>query len=238
MMLANGQAAPFGPSDHLPLARFLETVASSAEQGARLLAYFGMANPASNSAADQVVLIAALGWDENGRIEVLSSRAGAEVPSLAGRIPAAARFEREIAEQLGIVLAGHGDPRPIRGENGARAAPEAAYAFHPIVNPSVHEVAVGPVHAGVIEPGHFRFQCLGETVLQLEIMLGYQHRGAERALLGEPGGRQLAAVQELAGDTTVGHTLAYCQLIEAMGGTRAPPRALAIRACALELERM
>jgi Ni,Fe-hydrogenase III large subunit len=117
-------------------------------------------------------------------------------------------------------------------------APERAHTFRQLLDPTMHEVAVGPVHAGVIEPGHFRFQCLGETALNLEILLGYQHRGVELSLLGQPGLRQLACVQEIAGDTTVGHALAYCQLIEALSGTRATPRAHGIRAIALELERM
>jgi Ni,Fe-hydrogenase III large subunit len=117
-------------------------------------------------------------------------------------------------------------------------APEHHHTFRPLADATAHEVAVGPVHAGVIEPGHFRFQCAGETVLNLEILLGYQHRGVELALVGEPGMRQLACVQEIAGDSTVGHTLAYCQLIEALSGTRAAPRAHVIRAIALELERM
>jgi Ni,Fe-hydrogenase III large subunit len=102
----------------------------------------------------------------------------------------------------------------------------------------VHEVAVGPVHAGVIEPGHFRFQCHGERVLHLEIALGYQHRGVERALVGGPGKRTIHYIETLAGDTTVGHATAYCQALEALAGTEAPARAQALRAIALELERL
>ncbi|MGH7342940.1 MAG: hydrogenase, partial [Candidatus Rokuibacteriota bacterium] len=102
----------------------------------------------------------------------------------------------------------------------------------------VHEVAVGPVHAGVIEPGHFRFQCHGESVFHLEISLGYQHRGVERALVGGPNGRALHLVETLAGDTTVGHATAYCGAVEALSGARVPTRAHGIRAVALELERL
>ena len=75
----------------------------------------------------------------------------------------------------------------------------------------VHEVAVGPVHAGIIEPGHFRFQCHGEMVYHLEISLGYQHRGVERALVGGPNARTIHYMETLAGDTTIGHATAYCQ---------------------------
>ncbi|HEU5397208.1 MAG TPA: hydrogenase, partial [Verrucomicrobiae bacterium] len=102
----------------------------------------------------------------------------------------------------------------------------------------IHEVAVGPVHAGIIEPGHFRFQCHGETVFHLEISLGYQHRGVERALAGGPDKRTLSYLETLAGDTTVGHTLAYCEAVEALASTRVPARAQALRAIALELERL
>jgi len=99
-------------------------------------------------------------------------------------------------------------------------------------------VAVGPVHAGIIEPGHFRFQCHGENVYHLEISLGYQHRGVEQALVGGPDRRTLHYLETLAGDTTIGHATAYAQLLEALAGTAAPPRAMALRGIALELERL
>ena len=102
----------------------------------------------------------------------------------------------------------------------------------------MHEVAVGPVHAGIIEPGHFRFQCHGEVVHHLEIVLGYQHRGLERALLGGPHRATLPQVEELSGDSSVAHCLAYCQALEALSGCALPPRAQALRALALELERL
>jgi Ni,Fe-hydrogenase III large subunit len=102
----------------------------------------------------------------------------------------------------------------------------------------VHEVAVGPVHAGVIEPGHFRFQCHGEEVFHLEISLGYQHRGIERKLIGGPDKRTLPYMETLAGDTSVGHTSAYCQALEALSNLSPNARAQMLRAIALELERL
>ena len=102
----------------------------------------------------------------------------------------------------------------------------------------IHEVAVGPVHAGIIEPGHFRFQCYGEEVLHLEISLGYQHRGIERALIGGPNKRTIHYIETIAGDTTIGHTLAYCQAYEALADCNPPPRAEILRSIALELERL
>jgi Ni,Fe-hydrogenase III large subunit len=102
----------------------------------------------------------------------------------------------------------------------------------------VHEVAVGPVHAGVIEPGHFRFQCHGETVHHLEISLGYQHRGVERALRGGPDRRTRHYIETLAGDTTIGHASAWCRAMEWLSGARVSPRAMAVRGIAAELERL
>ncbi len=102
----------------------------------------------------------------------------------------------------------------------------------------IHEVAVGPVHAGVIEPGHFRFQCHGERVFHLEISLGYQHRGIERALVGGPDKRTVHTMEAVAGDTSIGHTTAYCQAIEMLTECSLPPRAQALRGIALELERL
>jgi Ni,Fe-hydrogenase III large subunit len=110
--------------------------------------------------------------------------------------------------------------------------------FFKVEGEEIHEVAVGPVHAGIIETGHFRFQCFGENVLNLEISLGYQHRGVERALIGGPDKRTLHYMQTLAGDTTIGHTTAYCQLMESLSGNNISPRAQSLRGIALELERL
>jgi Ni,Fe-hydrogenase III large subunit len=99
-------------------------------------------------------------------------------------------------------------------------------------------VAVGPVHAGIIEPGHFRFQCTGEEVIHLEIALGYQHRGIEDGLQGGPHRRTVQQMETVAGDTTVGHATAYASAMEALAGIEAPLRAQWIRAIALELERL
>jgi Ni,Fe-hydrogenase III large subunit len=110
--------------------------------------------------------------------------------------------------------------------------------FYRVEGREIHEVAVGPVHAGVIEPGHFRFQCHGENVFHLEISLGYQHRGVERALIGGPNKRSIHYAETLAGDTTIGHATAYCQVIEALADSQKSPRALTLRGIVLELERL
>lgn len=110
--------------------------------------------------------------------------------------------------------------------------------YYRVEGEEIHEVAVGPVHAGIIEPGHFRFQCYGEQVFHLEISLGYQHRGAERTLVGGPNKRTIHTVETVAGDTTIGHATAYCQAVEALAGCVVPRRADVLRGIALELERL
>ena len=110
--------------------------------------------------------------------------------------------------------------------------------FYRVDGEGVHEVAVGPVHAGIIEPGHFRFQCYGEKVMHLEISLGYQHRDIERMLLNGPHPSTMAQMETIAGDTSIGHGLAHCQVLEALSGCEVPAQAQAIRALALELERL
>src|SRR5206468_9492000 len=110
--------------------------------------------------------------------------------------------------------------------------------FYRVEGEEVHEVAVGPVHAGIIEPGHFRFQCHGEQVFHLEISLGYQHRGAERSLVGGPNKRTLHTLETVAGDTSIGHATAYCEVVEALAGCQVPIRAEVLRGDALELERL
>src|SRR6185437_16209803 len=102
----------------------------------------------------------------------------------------------------------------------------------------VHEIAVGPVHAGTIEPGHFRFSVVGEKVLRLEERFGYTHKGIERRFTQLPilEGHRLAA--RIAGDSTIAYSWAYCQALEGMSGCRVPPRAAMLRALMLELERI
>ncbi|MBU0482216.1 MAG: NADH-quinone oxidoreductase subunit C [Proteobacteria bacterium] len=158
-------------------------------------------------------------------------------------------FEREIAEQYGIPFAGHPWFKPVRF-HASRTGHDAwnrPADKHPQVGDidyfrvegeEIHEVGVGPVHAGIIEPGHFRFQCYGERVLHLEISLGYQHRGIERMLLGGPDPQTPYRIETMAGDTSIGHMSAYASVLEGLSGIQAPPRAIAIRAIALELERL
>jgi Ni,Fe-hydrogenase III large subunit len=169
-------------------------------------------------------------------------------PSLTPVCPQVHLFEREIAEQFGVRPEGHPWFKPVRFHASYRTGHDAwgrneapvigVTDFYRVEGEEIHEVAVGPVHAGIIEPGHFRFQCHGERVFHLEISLGYQHRGIERALIGGPTKRTIHQMEALAGDMSIGHATAYCQAVEALAGCRVPIRAEAIRGIALELERL
>jgi Ni,Fe-hydrogenase III large subunit len=173
--------------------------------------------------------------DEPGTLTLAAADVRAEYPALTPDCAQAHWFEREIAEQWGVTPKGHPWLKPIRFTGNTAVG---VTDFFRVEGEEVHEVAVGPVHAGVIEPGHFRFQCHGERVFHLEISLGYQHRGVERALVGGPNKRTIHLMETLAGDTTVGHATAYCQAVEALAGARVPVRAEVLRGVALELERL
>jgi Ni,Fe-hydrogenase III large subunit/NADH:ubiquinone oxidoreductase subunit C len=150
-------------------------------------------------------------------------------------------FEREIHENFGVSFEGHPWLKPVRYPQNRKDQSKVMdnYPFYEIESEELHEVGVGPIHAGVIEPGHFRFICNGEKVLHLEIHLGYQHRGIEKLFIEKDRALQRCVLSEcIAGDTAVGHALAHAQLIEALAGI-AVDDALQIERCiALELERI
>ena len=158
-------------------------------------------------------------------------------------------FEREIAEQYGLRPLGHPWLKMVRYHPNYAARPDVFgneyqvdipgnYPFFQVEGDSIHEVGVGPVHAGIIEPGHFRFQCAGEEVLHLEIQLGYQHRGIEPLLTTVAQKRLPVPCEGIAGDTTIGHGLCCCQGLEALAGMEVAPGARVVRTIALELERL
>lgn len=231
---------PLGDVDALGAA-----VAARVSAGAALSALFGWTPPWGG-----VRLVAVVSDPERGRVAVGMADVVERYAAWTPMIPAAHWFERELAEQWGVVPDGHPRLKPIRfhrsyrpGHDAWNRGPNAdilpcVTQFDRVEGSEVHEVAVGPVHAGVIEPGHFRFQCHGEHVFNLEISLGYQHRGVERSLIGGPTKRTIQVMETTAGDTSIGHATAYCQAVEALAGCRPPLRAQWLRALALELERM
>ncbi|MCI0652625.1 MAG: hydrogenase [Planctomycetes bacterium] len=231
----------------LPLAEFQQAILDGVERGLRVVALFG----AAGAAPEAVPQYAVLADDSRGRLRLGRTLLdGERYPSLTPRCPQVHLFEREIGEQFGVRAESHPWFKPVRFHRSLRAGRDAwgrgdrdppmigATDFYRVEGAEVHEVAVGPVHAGVIEPGHFRFQCHGEEVFHLEISLGYQHRGVENALRGGPNTRSIHYAETLAGDTTVGHATTYCQVIEALARCQKPPRAQSLRGIALELERL
>ena len=201
--------------------------------GARLLTMYGRAE------ASDVIVTTVLDDGTSPKAKILRTRFAPDVGyhALTPAFPALHCFERELHEQHGVRIAGHPWMKPVRFEHTG-AAGRDAYAFYEIKGKEVHEVAVGPIHAGVIEPGSFRFMCLGEQVHHLEIHLGYQHRGVEKLLLaGDP--RKLAPlVETIAGDTSIGHTWAYAAAVEALAGVEMGLPVEAARGVMLELERV
>jgi len=174
-------------------------------------------------------------------------------PSLAPLFPVAGRLERAVADLLGLRAEG-GDGRgwlrhggwpetvfPLRRDSAATGnfpRSSVAYPFVAVTGDGVHEIPVGPVHAGIIEPGNFRFSVVGEKVLRLEQRLGYTHKGVAKRFeqLSQQDGHRLAA--RLSGDSAVAFSWAYCAALETLTGTAVPPRAAALRALALERERI
>ncbi|MDD5307526.1 MAG: NADH-quinone oxidoreductase subunit C [Deltaproteobacteria bacterium] len=241
----HGTVVPLSSVEELLLPSFRAAVVDRVAAGARIAAFFG-----APDGPQSLRLCAVLADDTAGELFVAAARVHGDYPALTPDCPQAHWFEREIAEQWGIRPQGHPWLKPIRFHRSYRGGLDAwsrpdgeeiapgVVEYFKVHGEEIHEVAVGPVHAGIIEPGHFRFQCYGENVLHLEIELGYQHRGLERRFVGGPDRRTIHYAETLAGDTTVGHALAYCRVLETLAGVEAPARAQVLRGVALELERV
>ncbi|MBT1075690.1 NADH-quinone oxidoreductase subunit C [Geobacter grbiciae] len=241
----NGASVPLTEIPPVDINEFLQGILDSVDRGWRIVSYFGVPAPASTA------LVCILANKAEGRLAAARTETSDNhVPSLASLITQVQLFEREIAEQCGLIFDGHPWFKPVRFHQSFvpgrdawdRTADEplrvGVMDYFQVAGDEVHEVAVGPVHAGIIEPGHFRFQCHGEEVFHLEISLGYQHRGIEAGLVGGPHPRTVQVMETAAGDTTIGHGQAYCMIMESLGGIKAPPRAEVLRGIALELERL
>ena len=169
-------------------------------------------------------------------------------PSVAARHLPALRLERSITDLIGLRPEGAVDPRPwldhgrwsVSAPLGA-ARPEPAqppYAFLPVEGDGTHQVAVGPVHAGIIEPGHFRFTVSGETVVRLEQRLGYVHKGIDGLIAGSECARAAKLAGRVSGDSTVAYALTFAQAVEAAVEISVPARAVWLRGLCAELERL
>ncbi len=169
-------------------------------------------------------------------------------PSIGALHPPAIRLERAIADLFGIEPDGALDTRPwldlgfwnVRHPltTGGPAVAHPLYPFLPVEGENLHQISVGPVHAGIIEPGHFRFTANGETVVRLEQRLGYAHKGIEGLIAGATLDRAARLAGRTSGDSTVAYGLAFAHAIEAALQIQVPPRAIYLRALMAELERL
>ena len=175
-------------------------------------------------------------------------------PSITPHIHAAQWYEREIRDMFGLIAEGHPDLRrlvrhehwpkgthPLKKEfpwNTVLGRQQGQYAFRHIEGEGVFEVPVGPIHAGIIEPGHFRFSVAGEPIMQLEVRHFWKHRGVEKLFENHTLTTAVPLTERVSGDTTVGHSLAYCQAVETLLGLEVPRRARYLRSLFLELERL
>ncbi len=200
------------------------------ENGYRPLAFYADADRS---------LVCLMGNDNTHKLDLMrfTFPEGKSYPSLIALSSEFHMYERELWEETGLIPESHPWLKPVRYPHDH---PELILKDHPFLtaqSESMHEVAVGPVHAGVIEPGQFRFLCEGEDVHHLEIQLGYQHRGIRKLLEAGDIRGKIHLAEAIAGDTAIGHGLAYCRAVEALCGVEVPDEVQRVRATALEMER-
>ena len=164
-------------------------------------------------------------------------------PSVGVSHPPAIRLERTIFDLFGFVPSDAVDVRPWLdhgrwGESHHRDSPPKPYPFLPVEGEDLHQIPVGPVHAGIIEPGHFRFTASGETVVRLEERLGYVHKGIEALMTGASLERAASLACHTSGDSAVAYGIAFARAVEAALSITPPPRAVYLRALMAELERI
>jgi Ni,Fe-hydrogenase III large subunit/NADH:ubiquinone oxidoreductase subunit C len=215
-----------------------QTIAIMKKESCHCVNYFIRQN------TDHVDFYIIIANDSSHKVFVYSHRQKAEIKSLESITQECFQlhvFEREIYENTGIVFENHPWLKPVRYpfDRYDKAFKLSDYPFYRIDSEEIHEVGVGPIHAGIIEPGHFRFQCYGEKVLHLEIQLGYQHRGIENLFIKKNSLLQRCVISEsVAGDTTIGHGLAFAQLAETLAESEWNEKLECERIIALEMERM
>lgn len=239
LKIYNGQSKDSELVTLFDVSSFRKKLLNAVSTGLRISSFY--AAPVS----DKIKVTAVLSDSSNSQISLLATIINDNCwESLVDKIPAVHLFERELAEQWNIKVTGHPWLKPVRfqpsyndNSKDKTIKPGVTQQFR-VSGDGVHEVAVGPVHAGIIEPGHFRFQCNGEEVINLEITLGYQHRGIQKNLIGGPDKKTIFYIENVTGDSTIAHTTAYCEAIESLSGCTVSAKAQAIRGIALELERL
>jgi Ni,Fe-hydrogenase III large subunit len=237
--VTNNSTIPISSIPELEYSEFLNSNAFTLikNNGSHCVNYFGVPQ------ADNIKLICCIANDDHHVINISSSVVDAKqiLPSFAKQSLVFEKFEREIHENYGLKYSDHPWLKPVRfpfdrfNQNMAIAD----YPFFKVESEELHEVGVGPIHAGIIEPGHFRFICNGEQILHLEIQLGYQHRGIEHLFIEKKKLLQRTVLAEsIAGDSVVAHTVAFVNLWESLHHYQ-PDRNLQLaRTIALELERV
>jgi Ni,Fe-hydrogenase III large subunit len=252
----HGDAQIIAPAHRLMLDP--EDWASAAKQAARLnLRHAGLWVDPHDTDAEPTLCVRA-GFEHGGDYLVLETVVSCErphLPSHTPHFPGVNRLERHAQDLTGIVFTDHPDNRrwtrhqawsaehfPLRHNFPAtprqRTPADADYPFVRVQGAGVYEIPVGPVHAGIIEPGHFRFHAMGEDVLRLEERLGYVHKGIEKLAVGRDPSALIRLAGRVSGDSTVAHAWAACQAIERATGCSVPPRALHLRALFAERERI
>lgn len=237
MMFQYQESIAYDDIPVLPMEELARSVIERCRRSWRVVAFFGVPG---REGTELVCILA----DASSRLlDAVRAVPGKRFESLTPLCPQVHLFEREICETWGVQPVGHPWLKPVRfrpqeGGNRALRPGPAETAYYRVDGPEVHEVAVGPVHAGVIEPGHFRFQCYGENVMHLEIQLGFQHRDVEHLILHSKNNLVLPLMENIAGDTATGHSTAYCTLVERLCNVQPTRRAHRIRRLALELERL
>lgn len=238
-ILQNNQAVSIQSIPILSYAHFLElNIELARNRKFHCVNYYGF--PAGN----KIKLICCMANDNEHNIYVSSAEIIADslpMPSFTAHEISFQAFERELHENFGIAFTDHPWLKPLRYScyRKNKANKIESYPFYQIKSEELHEVGVGPIHAGVIEPGHFRFNCNGEQILHLEIQLGYQHRGIEPLFLSKKKLSQRTTLAEsISGDSVVAHTSAFVNLWECLCGFNPLEDLSFARTVALELERL
>lgn len=212
-------------TNEIPIVNIVELRQDIIKSRKRVVGFFG------KNENFQIKLFVILANDETAELSVSSTvfNFGESYQSITQDVPAFHMFEREFYEEFGIEPIGHPWLKPVRSH-------KKEYPFFKVDGEEVHQVSVGPIHAGIIESGHFRFMCNGERVYELEIQLGYQHRNIEHLFLQNKNSSHLA--ESIAGDKVIGHSLTYSNAIESLLNLEISNKASLIRIIALEMERI
>ena len=240
IILKNGQTSPLRNIPLLEYPSFREHVLSLlADPACHCMNYYGY-----HENEKQLRLLCCIGNDTTSEIFVSSFlyelNSKQALDSITRDYPGMHIFEREISENFGIEFSGHPWCKPVRYAFDREDKTKILnnYPFYEVESHELHEVGVGPIHAGIIEPGHFRFICNGEKVLHLEIHLGYQHRGIEQLFLKKKSLiERHVLVESIVGDSVAANTTAFAMLAESLGNIAVNDATTASRTIATELER-